>query len=200
MRRTRPVAVIFLFIALTGLGEGALGALFVPFVTTVLGGGGVAYGAILAAQAVGGLVGNAAIGQVGRGAPPARLLGLGALGLGGIDFLIFNAHRVTPGVLAPIVLMVVVGLPAAGIGVGANTLLQTAVEDAYRGRVFGALMALQALSLLVGAGLAGVLSGPLGIVPLLTIQCLVYALGGALVLLLLPVGRAAEPVVGRAEA
>lgn len=200
VRRVRPIAVLFLFGGLTGLGEGALSTLFVPFVTTILGGGGVAYGAILSAQAVGGLVGNAAIGHLGRGLPAARLLGLGALGLGVIDLLIFNAHRVAPGVLAPLVLMVVVGLPAAGIGVGSTTLLQTAVEDAYRGRVFGALMAVQALSLLVGAGLAGVLSEQLGIVAVMTLQCVVYALGGALVLLLLPVGRAVEPVAERAGA
>ena len=189
VRQVRSLAVLFLFIALTGLGEGALSTLFVPFVTTILGGDGQAYGAILAAQAVGGLLGYAAIGRVGQGISTRTLLGAGAIGLGAIDFLIFNAHRAYPGIVAPIALMIVVGLPGAGIGVGYTTLLQTAVADAYRGRVFGSFMTVQALTVLIGAGLAGTLSGQLGIVSLLNIQCAVYLLGGLLVLALLPVAR-----------
>ena len=189
VRQVRSLAVLFLFIALTGVGEGALSTLFVPFVTTILGGDGRAYGAILAAQAVGGLLGYAAIGRIGQGLPIRLLLGVGAIGLGAIDLLIFNAHRAYPGIVVPIALMIVVGLPAAGIGVGYTTLLQTAVADAYRGRIFGAFMTVQALTVLIGAGLAGTLSGRLGIMPLLNIQCAVYLLGGLLVLALLPLAR-----------
>lgn len=185
VRRVRPVAVVFLFMALTGVGEGAMAALFVPFVAMVLGGGGVAYGAIMAAQAVGGLAGNAVIGRLGRGTPPARLLGMGALAAGAIDLMTFNAHRVVPGVLPPIALMVIVGLPFAGIHVGRATLIQTAVADEYRGRVFGSIRAVSALGVLAGAGLAGVLGDRLGIVATLTLDGAAYLLGGALALLAL---------------
>ncbi len=185
VRRVRPVAALFLFIAITGVGEGTLNTLFVPFVTTVLGASGLAYGAILAAQAVGGLLGNAAIGRVGRGVPPGHLITVGALGLAAIDALIFNAHRAVPGLGPPLVLMVVVGLPAAGLGVGYTTLLQRCVGDAYRGRVFGAFGAVNALSLLCGTGLAAALSRVLGVAALVNIQVIAYLLGGVLIFLLL---------------
>jgi MFS family permease len=192
VRRVRTIAILFVYIAITMVGEGAMSTLFVPFVTRVLGGDGPAYGAVLAAQAVGGLLGYAIIGHVGRGMPPGRLLGLGAIGLGAIDLLIFNAYRVAPGLVAPLILMAVVGLPAAGIGVGYNTLLQTAVADEYRGRVFGAFGATSALGLLVGSSLAGVLGELLGIVTVLNLQGCAYLLAGALVLALLTRTRMAR--------
>ncbi len=186
VRRVRPVTVMVLFIAITGVGEGALITLFVPFITTVLGGGGVAYGAILSAQAVGGLIGNLAIGRVGTGLPPGRLMVAGALGIAAIDALTFNAYRAIPGLGPPLVLMVVVGLPAAAFGVGYNTLLQRVVEDAYRGRIFGALAATSALSVLIGTGLAGALSRSFSVASLVNIQVVAYLLGGLLVLAWLP--------------
>jgi MFS family permease len=185
VRRDRVVAIIFLYWAIAGLGEGFLRALFVPFVTTILGGDGFDYGAILAAQAVGGLVGSAAIGRFGTRLSPQRLFGLGAIGLGVIDFCIFNAHRIYPGILPPIVLMVIVGLPVACIGVGYTTLVQSVVPDEYRGRVFTSLTAEIALGLLISTALAGALGDRIGIVPLLTIEAIAFALAGLLILLTL---------------
>ena len=200
VRRDRPVAVLFLFRAISGVGDGVMSALFAPFVAGVLGGGGVAYGAIVAAQAVGGFAGNAAIGRLGRGASPGRLLGLGGLAAGAIDLMTFNAHRVVPGLLPPLALMVLVGLPFAAIGVGRVTLVQTAVEDAFRGRVFGSLAAVNGLSTLVGAGLAGALGDRLGIVAVLTVDGAAFLLGGTLVLAALAPVSAARTVRARAEA
>ena len=205
VRRVRPVAILFLFIAITGVGEGAMATLFVAFVTKVLGGGGFGYGSVVAAQAIGGLLGNAVIGRVGRGVTPGRLIGLGAIGLGAIDLLTFNAYHVVPGLAPPLILMAVVGVPAAGIGVGYITLLQTSVADEYRGRVFGAFSATSALAVLIGSGLAGALGDLLGIVTVLNIQGVVYVLAGAMVLALLTGARAArqapdEPVAAEPAA
>jgi MFS family permease len=179
------VAVIFLFMAISGVGEGVMGTLFVPFVVTILSGDEFAYGAVVAAQAVGGLLGSAVIGQIGRHISPQRLFAFGAIILGAIDFCIFNAHRIYPGVLPPIVLMMVVGIPAAAIGIGYTTLVQTAVADEYRGRVFGSVSAVLALSLLIGSGLAGALGNTVGVVALLSIQAIGYPLAGLIVLLAL---------------
>ena len=182
VRRDRSVALLVLFVAIAEVGGGVVEALFVPFVASVLGGSEAEYGAILAVQAVGGLVGGAVIGQLGRGVSPVRLVGLGALGVGAIDLVIFNAHRAVPGVLPPLILMVLVGVPAAAIGAGYATLLQTLVADEYRGRVFGSIGAVGSLSVLIGAGLAGALGDRLGIVATLTIDGATYLLAGALVL------------------
>ncbi|CAA9545248.1 MAG: Uncharacterized MFS-type transporter, partial [uncultured Thermomicrobiales bacterium] len=192
VRCDRVVAVIFVFMAISGVGEGVMGALFVPFVTTVLGGDGFAYGTIVAAQAVGGLGGSAVIGQFGRRVSPQRLFAFGAIALGVVDLCIFNAHRVYPGVLPPLILMIVVGLPAACIGIGYTTLVQTAVADEYRGRVLGSLGAVSALSLLIGAALAGTLGNRVGVVSLLTIQAVGYPLSGLIVLVALPPGTSCD--------
>lgn len=199
VRRARPLAVLFLFVALTGVGEGIVSTLFVPFVTKVLGSNGVGFGLVAASQAVGGLLGSAAIGQVGQRVTPGRLLGLGAVGLGAIDLAAFNAYHVVPGLAPVLVLMTVVGLPAAGLQVGALTLLQTAIADAYRGRIFGAFGTTQALAMLIGAALAGLLGDLVGIVAVLNTQGAVYVAGGVMVLTLLPGGRATASVAAREE-
>ncbi len=185
VRRERQITVLFLFIAITGLGEGVFSTLLVPFVATVLGGGGAAYGWLLAAQAVGGLLGGVVIGRLGGAVAPARLLGLGALGLGVGDLLIFTYPLFLPGVTLALLLMVLVGVPATGIGVGLMTLQQTVVADAYRGRLFGAFGTTRALVGLLGAALGGALGDRAGIVLVLSLQGFGYILGGALVLALL---------------
>jgi predicted MFS family arabinose efflux permease len=152
----------------------------------------VEYGWIVAAQAVGGLVGSAVIGHVGQRVPTGLLYGLGVLFGGAIDLLTFNAHRLYPGVLPPIFLMMLVGLPFAAIGVGQVTLVQVAAADEYRGRVFGSLAAVMSLSVLIGAALAGYFGDRLGIVATLTIDGIAYMLAGMLALVCL----AAVPRVG----
>jgi MFS family permease len=194
VRQVRTLAVLFTCVAIIGIGEGVMGSLFVPFVTTVIGGGGVAYGWIVAAQAVGGLAGSAVIGRIGKSVPTGLLYGLGVLLGGTIDLMTFNAHRIYPGVLPPLVLMAIVGLPFAAIGVGQVTLIQTAAPDEYRGRVFASLGAVMSLSVLVGAGLAGVFGDRLGIVATLTIDGVAYILAGMLALALLAAAPLAAPV------
>ncbi len=184
VRHNRLIAVIFLFWAVSGIGEGLFSSLFAPFVITVLAGGGVAFGTIVAAQAVGGLVGSAAIGRIGGFIAPGKLLGLGAIGLGALDLCTINAHRVAPGLLLPLIFMVIVGIPGSGIDVGSTSLIQATVADEYRGRIFGAISALGALSMLVGTALAGTLGDRLGIVTLLNVEGALFVAAGFVVLTL----------------
>jgi hypothetical protein len=72
--------------------------------------------------------------------------------------------------------------------------LQQSVDDAYRGRIFGALNTTFALLLLLGMGLASVAGDLLGIVPVINIQGYGYVLAGLLVLALLPPRRAPQPL------
>jgi MFS family permease len=198
VRRNRLIAVIFLFWAVSGIGEGLFSALFAPFVTTVLHGGSVAFGTIVAAQAVGGLVGSVAIGHLGKGISPGKLLGLGAIGLGAIDLCTINAHRVAPGILLPVICMVIVGIPGAGIDVGATTLIQTGISDEYRGRIFGAIGAMGALSMLAGTALAGALGDRLGIVTLLNVEGALFIAAGFAVLAVVASAATAK-LAGRAD-
>ena len=192
--RSRTLAVIFAFLAITGIGEGFMAALFAPFVIDVLGGGDPAFGWFLSAQAVGGLVGSAVVARWGATARPARLLGFGALGMGSIDLMIFNSPAVLPGLVLPLLLMVVVGLPIAGLSIGRTTLVQAAAEDEYRGRVLGALSTTAALSSLVGTVLGGLLGDRVGIVTLLNVDGIAYCLAGSMVLVTLRSAPVAERV------
>ena len=64
--RSQPVPrLLFVFFAITGVGEGLLTTLYVPFVTRVLQGTELTYGALLSAQAVGGLIGSVAAARLG---------------------------------------------------------------------------------------------------------------------------------------
>ncbi|MFN8511892.1 MAG: MFS transporter [Chloroflexia bacterium] len=185
VRRDRIVATIFLFWVIGGLGEGVFSSLLVPFVSTVLGADSFGYGLVVGAQAVGGVVGSIAIGRVGRRLPPERLFALGAIGVGTIDLLTFNAHRLFPGIPVPIILMIIVGLPAAGVGIGYTTLLQRVVPDEFRGRVFGSLMAAISLALLIGSGVAGALGNRVDITTMLSVQAISFPLAGLFALLTL---------------
>jgi len=177
--------VLIAFLGITGLGEGIMGTLMVPFATRVLHGTELTFGALVSAQAIGGLVGSGACAQLAGRFPAARLLGLGALLLGGIDLLIFYAPAVTPSVLVPIGLMATVGVPAAVAMPSLYTLFQTRVCDEQRGRVVGAGLAMLSCSGLLGMLLAGWLGDRVGIVPLLTVQSLGYIVAGSMVLRLL---------------
>jgi MFS family permease len=83
----------------------------------------------------------------------------------------------------PVGLMLLVGVPVAALMTGYMTLTQTSVDDAYRGRLLGLYFATTALSGLLGMAVAGLLGDRVGIIPLLTVQCLVYLIGGSVVLL-----------------
>src|SRR5207248_67476 len=108
VRRLRPVATIFLALAITGVGEGIFGTLYAPFATRVLHGGGVLFGELNAAQAVGGVIGSLVIGRVSNNISPVRLLGCGAIVFGLIDLMIFDYPLFFPGAVIALVLMVAV--------------------------------------------------------------------------------------------
>jgi MFS family permease len=185
IRRTRALTLALGFMVLTSLGEGVMGTLFVPFVVDVLASDELGYGWIVSAQAVGGLIGSLLISWRGVPWPPARMVGVGAIGLSIIDLLTFNYHVLIPGIVPALVFMGLVGLPVAVMLVGYSTVIQHATTDQYRGRVLGAINAVAALAMLVGTGLAGTLGHPIGIVTMLNIQGLGYFLAGLLVLVLL---------------
>ena len=90
------------------------------------------------------------------------------------DLMTFNYHVAWPGIWPAIVFMAIVGVPIAGMVAGLTTLMQSATEDAYRGRILGAFGAVGALSTFLGALLGGLLGDKVGIVTMLNIQGLGY--------------------------
>jgi MFS family permease len=173
-------------LAVQSIGEGVFGVMLVIFVKLVLHGGAAVYGALLGVQAIGSLLGGLAVGQFGKRVTPARLLGVCTCLFGLVDLLIVDLPIFVKGGVALVgLLFVLVGIPGVGAIVSMQTLLQTLIEDRLRGRVFGAIQAVNALMMLIGITLAGLLGDRLGPVLLLNIQGSVYFLSGVLALLTL---------------
>ena len=191
--RSRPVAVIFALIAITSLGEGVFGVMLVLFVDHTLGGGARELGWLMSAQAVGGIAGALLAGRFGAAVRPASLIGVGGVLFGLIDLAIFNYPAFYPGILLGVLLFAVVGVPGVAMFTGVNVLLQGAVPDQYRGRVFGTYSTTGALLALAGTALAGQLGDRVPVVLVLNIQGFVYIAAGLLVLALLRGYRAPAP-------
>jgi len=189
--RNRTLAVIFGLEAIASLGEGVFGVLFVVFVNKILSGGAQEIGWLMSAQAIGSLLGGLLVGRLGARFAPAHLAGLGTILFGLIDLAIFNYPRFSAGFLPILTLFVVVGVPGVIGMTGVNTLLQTSVVDAFRGRVFGAIGMAASLMALIGMSLAGLIGDRVGVITVLNIQGGVYILAGLMILALLRgVGRA----------
>lgn len=182
IRGNRVLRIVFGAFAVASLAEGVMQTAFWVYVDRVLEGGTREAGWLLSAQAVGGLVGGVAIGSRAKSRSPLALLGWGAIGLGLSDLALFNYPAFVPGIWLGLICMVAGGVPAAAFGTGYTAAIQTEAEDAYRGRVFGALLAISALLMIAGAAIAGFATERLGPVAVLTIDSLGYVAAGVLAL------------------
>ncbi len=179
--------LLLVIAALTSIGEGIMGTLFLPYVRDVLHGTSTAYGAIVSLQAVGSIGAGVLLATVGARADPRTLFGVGFVIFGLLDLALFFYWIVLPDQMWPaFVIIVLVGLPVAAMVTGRTTLLQLGTHDRNRGRVFGALGALQGGGLVVGLLLAGVLGERFAVVPVLTLQGVLPIVAGLLALGLLP--------------
>jgi Na+/melibiose symporter-like transporter len=203
--RHRVVRALTIFILVTAIGEGIMSTLFAPFVRHVLHGGSQAYGVVAAVQAIGGILGGLLVASIAHHVSPARLLSWGAVAFGAVDLGIFLYPLGYVAVWPAAVGMVVVGVPGALTLAGALTLFQRNTEDSYRGRVFGALNAVEGVAILAGTIVAGVLAQVVGIIPVLACQGGGYVVAGLAMLIVLraeggPARRPAVAVTASARA
>jgi Na+/melibiose symporter-like transporter len=180
-RAVRTLRVLLLFVAITSVGEGIMGTLMAPFVRDVLHGDSSAYGLILSVQAVGGILGGLVAATVGHRFRPQRLVGWGAVAFGTLDLALFLYPLAAPVLWPAFVLITLVGPAGALMAAGLMTVFQTATGERLRGRVFGALVAVQGVATLAGTLGAGVLGRPVGIVPVIALQGAGYVLAGLMV-------------------
>jgi hypothetical protein len=111
---------------------------------------------------------------------PLRLFGPSAMLFGATDLAIFVAPTLLPGLLAPLLLFILVGLPAVAMGSSMLTLLQETADETYRGRVFGSFGAMVALLTLLELRLGGALGERIGVVPVICLQGYLHVLVGVL--------------------
>ncbi len=198
IRQSRILLVIASYFVLSGVGEGAMGTLFAPFVSDVLQGNARLYGNILAAQAVGGILGGLIVTLAGRRASPRALFAWGTLAFGILDLALFLYPLVDRAAWPAVLLIGVVGLPGAALNAGMLTLFQASSADLVRGRVFGSLLTLQNAAMLLSTLAAGQLGATLGIIPVICTQGAVYVFVSVIALVVLTPRRrpaaAVEPV------
>ncbi len=168
--RHPQLRALIVFAAVTGIGQGAFSTLFAPFARSVLHAGAPTYGVIVAVQAAGGIVGGFVAAVIAGRFSPAAMFGWGSVAFGTIDLMLFCYPLVLGGAWPAIVLMLAVGLPSALSIAGLMTLFQLYTDDAYRGRVFGALTALSGCGMLIGAVGSGALAAWIGILPVICLQ------------------------------
>ena len=176
--RHRMLRVLMIFALVTSVGEGAMSTLFTPFVEHVLHGTPQDLGLIIAAQAVGGIVGGMVAAASGHRLRAGRMMCYGAVVFGLVDLAIFLYPLGYVAVWPALAGMIIVGLPGALTLAGLITLFQRSSEDTYRGRVFGAVSALEGITVLAGTLGAGYLSRVAGIIPVLAVQGGGYVVAG----------------------
>jgi MFS family permease len=159
--------------------------LWIIFFRDVLGSGAQEFSYFIAAYGVGGILGGLLLGWSSRLIDEVRLFSLSLIANGLLLLAIFNT-RLLPVIVA---LAVLAGVTVVGWFVTSQTLLQKWVPDRYRGRVFGAYETTQALTLLVGMGVAVALEGLLGVIVVLSIVGAVWSVAGVVAWLMLPHGK-----------
>jgi MFS family permease len=138
-----------------------------------------------AGYGVGGILGGLLLGWASRVIVEVRLFSLSLIANGIFLLAIFNIP-ILPAIVA---LSVLAGLTVIEWFVVSQTLLQKWVPDRYRGRVFGSYETTQALTMLVGMGLAVVLEGALGVVVVLSAVGAVWSLAGVVAWSMLSHGK-----------
>jgi Na+/melibiose symporter-like transporter len=176
--RDRLLRGLLLFGLVTSVGEGILAALFTPFVERVLHGSSQEFGLVVAAQAVGGIVGGLAATSLSQRFSATQLFVYGSIAFGVVDLAIFLYPLGYVAVWPAAAGMILVGVPGALSFAGLMTLFQQGSEDAFRGRMFGAIGTVEGVATLAGTLGAGFLSRPLGIVPVIAVQGAGYVLAG----------------------
>jgi hypothetical protein len=186
VRQDRALRTIFIATGLGLLGEGTFSVGFTPLVIDVLEGGAAGAGVLASAQAIGGLLAGVLVARAALQLSPRVLLAGGMIGLGLTDLGVANAALLAPPGPAAMAVgstfMLLAGFPVVSSLAARDGLLQTLTVDAFRGRVFGAMGAIQGLAILVGLTLGAAAIDAIGVVPVVSLGAAMWIVGGVFVL------------------
>lgn len=200
VRHSRVLLALFAVVMVTAIGEGIMGSLLAVFVIDALLGGETTIGLLMSAQAVGGIIGGLLTGVVARRFKPHHLFAGGLVLFGVLDLVIFNYPRWIQSANPAVVIILFVGIPAAIMTAAAFTMLQSAVADHLRARVFSVILVVESLGGLIGATLAGTLTDRYGVINVLTGQGAAYVIAALVFILVLGRrGTAPEPQPSRLQ-
>ncbi|MEZ4673007.1 MAG: MFS transporter [Caldilineaceae bacterium] len=181
VQRERVIALLFVVTSVTTLAGTMFDPLVAPWAYGVLHVNAALFGWMLTLQGAGGVIGGLLFGHIRR-IRPAQLFGTSSIVVGLILFVMYRTVSI-PLVLA---LCFLAGLPTIGSRIGLQTLFHENVDDEYRGRVYGLIGMIGSALELLSVSFAGIMSGVVGIVPLLSLAALLTVFAGSIALLLLP--------------
>jgi MFS family permease len=167
--RSSLILALFLFMSVSMISEGLFEVMIVPYINDVLHGGSEELGWLFTVQAIGGLLGGVLIGHFGKRVHAANLIGPGLFVLG----LMTVATFAVPIFFLDAIFFLLVGPAVVGMQTGIQTLLQTHVEDRFRGRVFGSFGTVISLAVVTGQLVASLVGGTTGPVPLMIVGGLI---------------------------
>ncbi len=181
VRNNRVLSAVFIVIGVGLFGDAIISALLVPFVQDVVGVGAVEFGWMMTARGLGGIIGGLLLAQFGSKVSPQKLLTYGMLISGVLIILAVNI----PVYWIVLIGFALVGIPAVAWMVSIQTILQSATEEAYLGRIFGAFGTTTTLLMLFGSILGGGLGDLIGAGLLVNVAGFFYIIGGTLAIFLL---------------
>ncbi len=195
-RRDYLISALFVIGATAMTSDGIGNVLGFPWLKETLHGGALERGWLASAQAIGGVIGGLLIGRVSRRVGPVALMTTSGvvLGIASLTLVNITALPIAPALYMPLALALKVaqGAPIIGLFVSLETLLQQAIPDRYRGRIFGAYGAVCAMAMLIGQIAASLLGDRLGVVLVMNGVGATFLAAGVLSLVLLRGDRIAQ--------
>jgi MFS family permease len=182
IRRDRRLGGALAVIAVSAMAQGIFVVLFVVFVVRTLRGGAPEVGVLRGVQAIGALIGGMLLAPLGHRVSPRHLAAAGLLAFGLVDMAIWNGPSLTTQQGLYVALFVVAGIPGIAGITGLASFIQANTPDQFRGRVFSAYFSVSDGFQALGMLLAGLLADPVGLLPVLNGQAVLYLLAGLLAL------------------
>jgi MFS family permease len=181
IRADQALQALLLVIAVAALADSLISPSLVPFVVEVVAGGTALFGILMTVRGIAGLLGGLLVARLGEKIEPPRLFGWSLIALSLGFFVVVNV----PVIPVILVMWLALGPAVAGWLASQQTLIQTSVEDPYRGRFFGAVSTIASMMALAGISIGSALGEVVGVVPILNVAGLLYASAGVLALVVL---------------
>lgn len=163
------------------LADGVSSAVFVPLVRSVLHAGPREFGWMVSAASAAEMIGLLGIGRLSNRVAPYQFMAASSVAAAALMLILVNV----PAVVLVILGFLLVGPAIPGNKVGADTLLQQSVDDAYRGRVFGAVGTTTGLVTLLGMAFSSGLGDVMGITATMDLAGAIYFFSGVVAVAML---------------
>jgi MFS family permease len=176
LKGERALALLFLVMTISTLGESLITVLFVVFARDEFQASSSDYGWLVSARGLGGIIGTLLVDRLSLRFAAHRLFAVGLTGTG----VIFALMCIAPSLWVLMALHVIIGIPGLMWIVSVSALFQARTPAAFRGRIFGTYVNVRTATMLTGMGLGASLGDALGATPFIAMGAVLYTLAGVL--------------------